>query len=101
MIIPTHKPEVSTATTDLQFTCDPFADAIKTTAEKKEPTSDQMHALNHFARRHGRCWRGQLRQCWDDGSDTREPNGYLLRQLRDDFGLKWLDSFNSKLGHTR
>lgn len=72
---------------------DPFIDAITATTAKLEPTTDQIHALNHFAKRYGRSWRGRLRQFWATGADAREPNGYLLRQVLNEFGPLLLVKF--------
>lgn len=57
---------------------------------KAQPSVAQMAALVSFAKRNGRCWRARLYNAWCSGRDALEPEGALLRQLRNDFGPKWL-----------
>ena len=43
-----------------------------------------------FATRHGRTWRADLAAAWLSGRDAAEPDGHLLRQVRNRFGPAWL-----------
>lgn len=54
------------------------------------PTSEQLAAVKAFAARHGRYWKRALNNAWFNGSDAREPDGALLRQVRNQFGPSWL-----------
>ena len=58
--------------------------------EPQEPTWPQMEALLVFRSKHGRDWKEKLVNAWLDGSDTKETNGHLLRQLRNRLGPTWL-----------
>ncbi|QIN68067.1 hypothetical protein SBC1_81140 (plasmid) [Caballeronia sp. SBC1] len=49
-------------------------------------TQEQQSALVAFATSHGRNWKSALRRLWDTGRDEREPNGPLLRQVRNTLG---------------
>jgi hypothetical protein len=53
-------------------------------------TPEQRHAVQSFADRHGPNWRGDLLDAWLNGSDAREPDGHLLRQVRNKLGPTWL-----------
>ena len=44
--------------------------------------AEQQAALLRFKEKHGRCWKKKLQDKWLDGSDVKEPNGHLLRQIR-------------------
>lgn len=59
----------------------------------KTPTTEQLEALNAFRVKYGRKWRNTLVDKWMLGTDDREPNGHLLRQLRNQFGPSWLATF--------
>ncbi len=54
------------------------------------PSPDQLAAVAAFAARHGRTWRADLAAAWLNGSDAREPDGHLLRQVRNQHGPAWL-----------
>lgn len=56
----------------------------------RQATSDQLAALQAFARKYGRNWKQVLRDKWFDGRDANEPDGYLLRQIRNQLGPTWL-----------
>lgn len=56
----------------------------------KQPTPEQLAALDDYKASHGRNWKQSLILAWMRGSDDREPNGYLLRQVRNTFGPAWL-----------
>lgn len=60
---------------------------------KREPTDEQRAALASFAARHGRTWKAKLLAMWANGRDANEPEGGLLRQVRNAFGPSWLESF--------
>lgn len=55
-----------------------------------KPTPDQLAAVRAFAAKHGRGWKVKLFDKWMAATDVREPNGHLLRQVRNQFGPKWL-----------
>ena len=59
----------------------------------KQPSPEQIEALKTFARNHGRRWKTELSAAWANGADAREPNGNLLRQVRNQFGGAWLTRF--------
>ena len=70
---------------------------MPTTSEDDEkPTSiqdlneEQRQRLTEFAKKHGTLWRAELPTMWWTGDDARQPNGYLLRQIRNQFGPVWL-----------
>ena len=55
----------------------------------------QIHlaAIRYFAAQHGKFWKRRLRSMWWSGSDATLPNGALLRQIRNEHGPAWLESF--------
>lgn len=53
-------------------------------------TPDQEAAVVAFAARHGRFWKRDLNTAWWTGTDANEPNGHLLRQVRNRLGPRWL-----------
>lgn len=57
---------------------------------KKAPTPDQLEALRAYKAKHGAHWKSALNSAWQVGSDVREPNGHLLRQVRNQLGPSWL-----------
>jgi hypothetical protein len=57
---------------------------------KPAPSAEQLAAVAAFAGRHGRDWRYALADAWSTGRDTREPDGHLLRQVRNICGPAWL-----------
>lgn len=59
----------------------------------KKPTSEQIEAIVTYARSNGRSWKAELSAAWANGADAREPNGHLLRQVRNQFGGAWLQRF--------
>lgn len=59
----------------------------------EQPNEEQLDALRTFAKRHGRQWKSALVNAWAAGSDASEPNGHLLRQLRNRLGPEWLVGF--------
>lgn len=56
-----------------------------------KPNEEQLAALRAFASRHGRYWKQALMQAWLNGKDANEPNGHLLRQVRNELGPAWLE----------
>lgn len=64
------------------------------------PNPDQLAALASYARRHGRTWRASLRAAWESGRDEREPEGALLRQIRNQYGPAWLTRFQLPKGES-
>ncbi len=56
-------------------------------------TLEQDFALKSFARVHGRRWKSQLLAMWASGSDAIQPGGALLRQIRNNFGPRWLKKY--------
>jgi hypothetical protein len=59
-------------------------------AAGKTPNEEQLAALHLFAKKYGRSWKRELSSKWADGTDTNEPQGALLRQVRNSFGPEWL-----------
>ena len=58
--------------------------------ENRKPTTEMLSALQSFADCHGEDWKEQLSFAWMNGSDEREPNAHLLRQVRNHLGPSWL-----------
>lgn len=54
---------------------------------------EQHAAIKDFAKKYGRSWKAELLNRWLDGRDAREPNGHFLRQVRNQLGPQWLQSF--------
>lgn len=57
------------------------------------PEPEQMAAIVRFAQRHGRSWKSALRDAWASGKDDSMPDGPLLRQVRNQLGPNWLQTF--------
>ena len=60
--------------------------------ELKGPNPEQLAALQRFATANGRSWKSALSNAWTTGADEQEPDAHLLRQVRNQFGPKWLRS---------
>jgi len=60
---------------------------------KEQPTTEQLAALQAFAKKYGRYWKDALRTAWMNGRDDQEPDGNYLRQVRNQFGPSWLIKF--------
>lgn len=60
---------------------------------KLQPTPEQLSRLQSFAQAHGRYWKRELSDMWQDGRDAREQDGHLLRQVRNQLGPRWLAAF--------
>jgi hypothetical protein len=56
-----------------------------------ELTQEQLDRLNAFKEQHGRNWKDKLRTLWMQGKDANEPQGHLLRQIRNRIGPSGLD----------
>jgi hypothetical protein len=65
-------------------------EAVMSHSTHQDPSDAQINALVQYARAHGRCWKADLCADWSSGRDARNP---LLRQLRNDFGPRWLMRF--------
>jgi hypothetical protein len=57
-------------------------------------TVEQIEAVEAFALKHGAQWKKALAKAWANGTDTKEPNGHLLRQVRNQVGLNGLLGFD-------
>lgn len=78
---------------------DDQCDALRTAATiagVEFPNFAQVEALLAFKAKHRRLWKEKLNTAWCTGKDCAEPNGALLRQVRNEFGPSWLHAF--KLG---
>ena len=49
-------------------------------------TAEQKAALRAYALRNGRFWKRHLWAAWINGADAREPEGAVLRQIRNAHG---------------
>lgn len=58
-----------------------------------QPTAEQLDAVQAFAKKYGPSWKYKLQGAWLSGRDANEPNGHLLRQVRNNFGPRWLEKF--------
>jgi len=47
---------------------------------------EQKAALRAYALRHGRFWKRELRAAWMNGKDADEPEGAILRRIRNAHG---------------
>ena len=73
------------------FGCD-IKGEIEEPTFPNRPSLEQLAAVQEFANKYGRHWKRQLNFAWMDGADAREPNGHLLRQVRNNYGPEWLIS---------
>ena len=55
----------------------------------------QQAAIDDFAKKYGRFWKKELTSAWASGADAREKDGYLLRQIRNQFGSAWLNKYKA------
>lgn len=53
-------------------------------------TPDQRTRLIQFREQNGRTWKYKLWRLWTNGLDATEPDGHLLRQIRNQHGPEWL-----------
>lgn len=63
--------------------------------EKFIPNDEQLAALQAYAAKHGAQWKRKLADAWFSGRDSQEPNGHLLRQIRNQAGPSWLRGFKT------
>ena len=56
----------------------------------KNPTAEQLMAVYNFAAAYGDGWIDALARAWKNGTDESLPGGHLLRQVRNQFGPRWL-----------
>lgn len=58
-----------------------------------ELPADSQQAIALFAAKYGRTWKAKLGIAWGMGTDTREPLGHALRDIRNNpaWGHAWLD----------
>jgi len=54
-------------------------------------TTEQLECLQAFKTKHGRQWKAKLRELWMRGTDANEPQGHLLRQVRNRVSPSGLD----------
>lgn len=64
-------------------------------AHTKQPTVEQLQALQRFATRSGHQWKTHLRRLWE--CDTIGLDASLLRQVRNEFGPGWLYGTGCKI----
>jgi len=60
------------------------------------PNAEQLAAVEAFAAKYGKIkggWKEHLLTVWMSGADEREPNGHLLRQVRNQCGPTWLKGY--------
>ena len=56
-------------------------------------TQEQQDVIAEFANTHGRKWKSVLSKMWMNGSDANQPNGHVLRSIRNTLGPRWLKSY--------
>lgn len=61
----------------------------------KQPTTEQIKALNDFARENGRMWKVALRRAWQTGNYEGCQYAPVLQQIRNTFGPSWLQSYRA------
>ena len=60
---------------------------VKEEEQLEEAISDEhMEAIKSYADKHGKDWKQKLSTAWMKGTDSSEPNGHLLRQVRNQHG---------------
>ena len=64
--------------------------------QPKELSPEQQAAIDAFAAKYGASWKHKLQIAWLAGTDTAQPNGHLLRQVRNQFGPSWLGKYKEK-----
>ena len=55
-----------------------------------ELNAEQQAVVLAYAAKHGRKWKAALADAWMTGRDASQPDGWALRQVRNQFGPKWL-----------
>ena len=61
--------------------------------KRTTPNEEQSQALAGFAARYGAHWKRKLLDMWMNGTDASEPQGHLLRQVRNTYGPVWLQRY--------
>lgn len=56
----------------------------------EELTPQQQIRLAEYAKVNGPCWKSKLKAAWAQGRDDQCRDGYLLRQIRNEKGPRWL-----------
>ena len=53
---------------------------------------EHQAAVKAYAAKHGRKWKAKLADAWAMGTDTQEPDGWALRDIRNSprWGHYWL-----------
>jgi hypothetical protein len=62
-------------------------------AKNLDLTPEQRAALNKFAAQYGRNWKAKLREMWMDGRDAVREDGGYLRQVRNQQGPGFLNTY--------
>jgi hypothetical protein len=88
---PATKMEASPSTPDQE------ARSRMTKSNASDMTAEQKAALRAYALRNGRFWKRRLWAAWIDGSDAKEPEGAVLRQIRNTHGPSLL----TRIGHSQ
>jgi hypothetical protein len=57
------------------------------------PSIEQKEALQAFANRFGKSWKTALMEKWYKGTDVNEPEGTMLREIRNLYGARWLSAY--------
>lgn len=67
---------------------------MKTRRSIEELSPEHQAAVRAFATRHGRKWKDALGVAWGRGTDTSEPDGWALRDIRNSpaWGHDWLEN---------
>jgi hypothetical protein len=68
------------------------------------PSEEQLAAVQAFAAKYANLrggWKEHLITCWMSGADAREPSGHLLRQVRNQFGPSWLETYGKPARPTK
>lgn len=58
----------------------------------KKLTPEQSSRVRLFAESYGAGWKEELLNFWLTGKDAQLADGHLLRQVRNNFGPKWLET---------
>jgi len=59
----------------------------------KQPTAEQIKALDEYAKANGRTWKVALRHAWETGNYDKWDDTATLQQIRNTFGPSWLQSY--------
>ena len=58
----------------------------------KEITIEQLETIKKYAKDHGSNWKKSLHNDWLKSGSRWQGKYYLLQQLRNNFGPKWLNN---------